>query len=68
MHGLTSAAFMANAAPGWDRIGTRFPDDAGKLRRAQVESIAVIDFETTGLSPDYGDRATEVAAVLVRDG
>jgi DNA polymerase-3 subunit epsilon len=33
-----------------------------------VESIVVIDFETTGLSPDYGDRATEIAAVLVRDG
>lgn len=26
---------------------------------------AVIDFETTGLSPDRGDRATEVAIVLV---
>jgi DNA polymerase-3 subunit epsilon len=33
-----------------------------------VETIAVIDFETTGLSPDCGDRATEIAAVLVRDG
>jgi DNA polymerase-3 subunit epsilon len=30
--------------------------------------IAVIDFETTGLSPDEGDRATEVAVVLVEDG
>jgi len=30
--------------------------------------IAVIDFETTGLSPDYGDRATEVAIVLVEGG
>ena len=30
--------------------------------------IAVIDFETTGLSPDYGDRATEVAIVLVERG
>ncbi len=27
--------------------------------------VAVIDFETTGLSPDLGDRATEVAIVLV---
>lgn len=27
--------------------------------------IAVIDFETTGHSPDMGDRATEVAIVLV---
>lgn len=31
-------------------------------------AVAIIDFETTGLSPDCGDRATEVAAVLVKDG
>lgn len=33
-----------------------------------METVAVIDFETTGLSPTQGARATEVAAVLVRDG
>lgn len=31
-------------------------------------SYAVIDFETTGLSPDHGARPTEIAVVLVRDG
>ncbi len=30
-------------------------------------SIVVLDFETTGLSPDYGDRAIEIGAVLIRD-
>ena len=30
--------------------------------------IAVIDFETTGLSPAMGDRATEVAIVMLEDG
>lgn len=30
-------------------------------------SIIVIDFETTGLSPDYGDRTIEVGAVLISD-
>jgi DNA polymerase-3 subunit epsilon len=30
-----------------------------------VTAIAVIDFETTGLSPAMGDRATEVAIVLL---
>ena len=30
--------------------------------------IAVIDFETTGIAPDHGDRATEVAIVLVAGG
>lgn len=33
-----------------------------------AETIAVIDFETTGISPGQGARATEVAAVLVRGG
>jgi DNA polymerase-3 subunit epsilon len=28
----------------------------------------VIDFETTGLSPGYGDRTIEVGAVLIADG
>ncbi|RZL38515.1 MAG: 3'-5' exonuclease [Rubrivivax sp.] len=33
-----------------------------------METIAVIDFETTGLGPTSGGRATEIAAVLVRNG
>ena len=33
-----------------------------------METIAVIDFETTGISPGQGARATEIAAVLVQDG
>lgn len=33
-----------------------------------MEAVAVIDFETTGMSPEHGDRATEIAAVIVRDG
>lgn len=33
-----------------------------------MEAVAVIDFETTGLSPAQGDRATEVAAVIVEGG
>jgi DNA polymerase-3 subunit epsilon len=33
-----------------------------------METVAVLDFETTGLSPNYGDRATEIAITLVRDG
>ncbi len=30
-------------------------------------SVVVLDFETTGLSPDNGDRAIEIGAVLVRN-
>jgi DNA polymerase III epsilon subunit-like protein len=32
------------------------------------DPIAVIDFETTGLSPAMGDRATEIAIVLLEGG
>lgn len=33
-----------------------------------MKPVAVIDFETTGISPGQGDRATEVAIVLVEGG
>ena len=34
----------------------------------RMETVAVIDFETTGISPAQGARATEIAAVLVQEG
>ncbi|KWR84225.1 3'-5' exonuclease [Cupriavidus sp. IDO] len=33
-----------------------------------MQTVAVLDFETTGLSPHQGDRATEIAVILLRDG
>lgn len=33
-----------------------------------MDVVAVIDFETTGLSPAEGARATEIAAVILQDG
>lgn len=33
-----------------------------------TKPIVMIDFETTGLSPDMGDRITEVAALRIEDG
>ncbi len=30
-------------------------------------SVVVLDFETTGLSPQHGDRAIEIGAVLIED-
>jgi len=33
-----------------------------------METVAVIDFETTGMSPGQGARAIEIGAVLVRGG
>lgn len=33
-----------------------------------MDTVVVLDFETTGLSPEYGDRAIEIGAVLVENG
>jgi DNA polymerase-3 subunit epsilon len=33
-----------------------------------ADSLSVFDFETTGLSPDMGDRAIEIGAVLIQNG
>jgi len=33
-----------------------------------MDTLAVIDFETTGMSPGQGARATEIAVVLLRGG
>lgn len=38
------------------------------LGESRLEKMVVIDFETTGLSPSRGDRATEIAAVLIENG
>jgi len=35
---------------------------------SKANTVVVLDFETTGLSPDYGDRAIEIGAVRIEDG
>jgi DNA polymerase III subunit epsilon len=35
---------------------------------ARADSLVVLDFETTGLSPDQGDRAIEIGAVRLHEG
>ena len=35
---------------------------------SSADTVIVLDFETTGLSPDYGDRAIEIGAVKLVDG
>lgn len=49
---------------GRNLLGSAMPSPAG----LHMERIAVIDFETTGISPSQGCRATEIAAVIVEDG
>ncbi|WP_062066932.1 3'-5' exonuclease [Cellvibrio sp. OA-2007] len=36
--------------------------------RLPADQLVVFDFETTGLSPDLGDRAIEIGAVLIENG
>lgn len=38
------------------------------MERKPADSVVVLDFETTGLSPEYGDRAIEIGAVLLERG
>ncbi|MFT5352089.1 MAG: DNA polymerase-3 subunit epsilon [Planctomycetota bacterium] len=35
---------------------------------SRADTVIVLDFETTGLSPDYGDRAIEIGAVRIENG
>lgn len=34
----------------------------------KADTVVVLDFETTGLSPNYGDRAIEIGAVIIENG
>jgi DNA polymerase-3 subunit epsilon len=38
------------------------------MQQTLADCVVVLDFETTGLSPHYGDRAIEIGAVLVEHG
>ncbi|MCL1048181.1 3'-5' exonuclease [Shewanella abyssi] len=35
---------------------------------SKANTVIVLDFETTGLSPNQGDRAIEIGAVMLKDG
>lgn len=37
-------------------------------KQQKANTVVVLDFETTGLSPDMGDRAIEIGAVMLIDG
>ncbi|HED30982.1 MAG TPA: 3'-5' exonuclease [Prosthecochloris aestuarii] len=38
------------------------------MEKTLADSVIVLDFETTGLSPQYGDRAIEIGAVRIENG
>ncbi len=38
------------------------------MHSIRSETIIVLDFETSGISPDYGDRAIEIGAVKLKEG
>lgn len=39
-----------------------------ELHTRSADTLIVFDFETTGLSPDMGDRSIEIGAVLIENG
>ncbi|MCK5480519.1 MAG: 3'-5' exonuclease [Gammaproteobacteria bacterium] len=39
-----------------------------KCNQRKADTVIVLDFETTGLSPDQGDRAIEIGAVRIENG
>lgn len=39
-----------------------------KRRNTNADTVIVLDFETTGMSPDHGDRAIEIGAVKLKNG
>lgn len=44
------------------------PTKSRALKTQNANTVVVLDFETTGLSPDQGDRGIEIGAVLLEDG
>jgi DNA polymerase-3 subunit epsilon len=58
--------FVVSAEGVWSLVQLRSAPPAG--RRLRDEEFVVVDVETTGGSPDRGDRVTEVAAVRVSGG
>jgi DNA polymerase-3 subunit epsilon len=38
------------------------------IKEASADSVVLLDFETSGLSPDNGDRAIEIGAVRIEQG
>ena len=37
-------------------------------KNISADTVIVLDFETTGMSPDHGDRAIEIGAVKLEQG
>lgn len=40
----------------------------GNTQKKRADTVVVLDFETTGLSPNQGSRAIEIGAVLIEQG
>ena len=69
----TRAPNAERRAPSAANAERRAPSAANAERRApsaelSTLSYAVVDVETTGMNPATGDRVTEIAAVVVREG
>ncbi len=38
------------------------------MAQSNADTLVILDFETTGLSPNHGDRAIEIGAVRIQNG
>lgn len=56
-----------NIVPEFSEIQVMITDN-NAMQGTLADSVVVLDFETTGLSPEYGDRAIEIGAVLLERG
>jgi len=43
-------------------------DAMTQMRHRNADTVIVLDFETTGMSPEMGDRAIEIGAVRIEGG
>ncbi len=67
-HGVWLAASWTEPNHPTGIIGDAGPRPRRENTSPAKDTVAVIDIETTGMSPDTGGRATEIGVVLLRDG
>ena len=65
-------AFLKKAIISFSIVGVNIPSPVhtgnSYMTQTCADSLVVLDFETTGLSPDMGDRAIEIGAVRLEKG
>jgi DNA polymerase-3 subunit epsilon len=66
--GVDGRWFISGAAPGCEQSGQLADAPSSICESLRSQSYVVVDVETTGARPYAGDRITEIAAVVVKNG